>query len=336
MLKKYLKKAVTGRDLTAAEMGEAFELLTSGTVPHSQIGAFLAAMQIKGITGGELAGAAAVMRRAANFIDCGQREVVDVVGTGGDGADTFNISTASCFVAAGAGVAMAKHGNRAATSRCGSADVLAELGVNLDAPAEKVEASIMENGIGFLFAARLHPVMGRMRIIRGELGIPTVFNLLGPLTNPAGAKYQVIGVFAAELTELFAAALRDLGSRHALVVHGMDGLDEISCCAPTRVSELLDGEVRTRELLPEMFFDGVYDKSELVGGDAKTNAAIMLDVLSGRDRGARRAVVLLNAGAVIYVSGLAADIAGGVELARRSIDSGAALDKLEILKEAVK
>lgn len=333
MLRAYLEKLLAGADLTGREMEQAFELLTSGRAAHSQIGAFLTALQLKGVTFDELSGAARMLRRSATFIDCAQRDVVDVVGTGGDRSNSFNISTASSFVAAGAGTPMAKHGNRAASSKCGAADVLAALGVNLDAPAEVVESAIVEHGIGFLYAAKMHPVMGRMRILRQELGVPTIFNLLGPLTNPAGARCQVLGVYSPKLTELFAGALRELGSRHAMVVHGMDGLDEISCSAPTRVAELIDGDIRTYELLPELILGETFDRAELIGGDAAVNAGILLDVLEGRDRGAKRAVVLLNAGAVIYVSGLAADLREGVELAAKSIDSGAARAKLQTLIE---
>lgn len=333
MLRRFINKLLDGRNLTAQEMEEAFTVLTGGKVSHVQIGAFLVMLEKQGITFDELAGAARMMRRAAAFIDCGQRDVVDVVGTGGDRSNSFNISTTSAFVAAGAGVPMAKHGNRAATSKCGAADVLAELGVNLDAPAEVVENAITEHGIGFLYAPKMHPVMAKMKVVRHELGIPTIFNLLGPLTNPAGARSQVIGVYSPRLTELFAAALRELGSRRAMVVHGMDGLDEISSCAPTRVSELKDGEIRTYELLPEMFISQSYNRGELIGGDAAVNADILRSILNGREQGAKRAVVLLNAGAVIYVAGLAADLREGVRMAASSIDSGAAEKKLNELIE---
>ena len=337
MLKEYIDALILRRNLSAAETEEAFAILTCGRASHAQIGAFLAALEMKKITASELAGAARMMRRRASFIDCGARDVADVVGTGGDRSNSFNISTTACFVAAGAGVPMAKHGNRAATSKCGAADVLAELGVNLDASAATVEYAISEHGVGFLYAAKMHPVMAQMRIIRKELGIRTIFNMLGPLTNPAGARFQLIGVYASELTELFASALRELGSRRAMVVHGLDGLDEISCCAPTRISELRDGGIFTYELIPEQFTGGEsYAPCELAGGDPKLNAQILLDILSGRKRGAKRAVTLMNAGAVIYLSGRAGSMLDGVRLAAESIDSGAALGKLEALKEAVK
>ena len=234
MLTRYLEKVLDRRDLSPAEMEEAFRIITGGEVAHSQIGAFLAALRMKGVSQTELVGAARMLRRVAAFIDCGGRDVVDVVGTGGDGTGSFNISTTSAFVAAGAGVCVAKHGNRAASSRCGSADVLAALGFQLDAPAAVMENAIAEHGIGFLYAAKFHPVLGQVAVLRRELRIRTVFNMVGPLCNPAGARSIVLGVYAPELTELFAGALQELGVRRALVVHGLDGLDEISCCAATR------------------------------------------------------------------------------------------------------
>ncbi len=333
MLRAYLDKVLDRHDLSPREMEEAFRIITGGEVPHSQIGAFLAALQMKGIAAAELVGAARMLRRAATFIDCGQREVVDVVGTGGDGSNSFNISTTSAFVAAGAGVTVAKHGNRAASSRCGAADVLAELGYNLEASPAVIEYAIAEHGIGFLFAPKLHPALAGVAVIRRELRIRTIFNMLGPLCNPAGARAIVLGVYAPELTELFAGALMELGVRKALVVHGLEGIDEISCSGPTRVSELRDGEIRTRELLPEMLLGCSYDPAGIVGGDPARNAAILRSVLDGSDRGAARAAVLLNAGAAIYVADGAKSIADGIERAEESIDSGAALGKLNALIE---
>lgn len=333
MLTKYLNKVLARRDLTPAEMEEAFRVITGGEVAHSQIGAFLAALRMKGESCAELVGAARMLRRAAAFIDCGGREVVDVVGTGGDGSDSFNISTASAFVAAGAGVTVAKHGNRAASSRCGSADVLNALGCNLDAPPSVIEYAISEHGIGFLYAQKLHPVLANVAVIRRELRIRTIFNMLGPLCNPAGARSIVLGVYAPEMTELFAGALLELGVRRAMVVHGLDGIDEISCAAPTRVSELRDGAIRTRELQPEMLLERTYDAKELKGGDPQRNAEILLSVLDGSDQGAPRAAVQLNAGATVYVAGGAETLEEGIRKAAGSIDSGAALGKLKTLVE---
>ncbi len=333
MLTRYLNLLFDRRDLSAAGMEEALRIITGGEVSHSQIGAFLAALRMKGVSGPELVGAARMLRRAAAFIDCGRREVTDVVGTGGDGSNSFNISTASAFVAAGAGVAVAKHGNRAASSRCGSADVLAALGYNLDAPASQIEYAIAEHGIGFLYAPKMHPVLANVGVIRRELKIRTIFNMLGPLCNPAGARSIVLGVYAPELTELFAGALMELGVRRAMVVHGMDGIDEISCSDATRVTELCDGVLRTSELLPELLIGERYAASEIRGGDPAVNAAILRSVLDGSDRRGPRAAVLLNAGAAIYVAGVAATLPEGIRRAEESIDSGAALKKLELLIE---
>lgn len=334
MLTRYLNQLFEGRDLTPLEMEEALRIVTDCQAVRSQIGAFLAALRMKGVSRSELVGAARMLRRAAAFIDCGQREVVDVVGTGGDGSNSFNISTASAFVAAGAGVAVAKHGNRAASSRCGSADVMALLGYNLDAPVPVIEHEIVENGIGFLYAAKLHPALANVAEIRRELKVRTIFNMLGPLCNPAGANSIVLGVYAPELTELFAGALLDLGVHRALVVHGMEGIDEISCCAPTRITELKDGEIHTSELLPELLIGSSFDPSEIAGGAPEENAAILRSVLNGSNRGGARAAVLLNAGATIYVAGRASTLKEGILLAGESIDSGSAMHKLEQLIEA--
>ncbi|MDR0932752.1 MAG: anthranilate phosphoribosyltransferase [Victivallales bacterium] len=334
MLSTYTNKLFDRCDLNSVEMEESLRIITGGEVPHSQIGAFLAALRMKGVSCSELVGAARMLRRAATFIDCGQREVVDVVGTGGDGSNSFNISTSSAFVAAGAGVTVAKHGNRAASSRCGSADVLAALGYNLDAPIPIIEHEIIEHGIGFLYAAKMHPTLGSVAVIRRELKIRTIFNMIGPLCNPAGAKAIVLGVYAPELTELFAAALRELGVRRALVVHGMEGIDEISCCGPTRVTELKDGEIRTSELLPELLVGECYDPAEIVGGTPEENAVILRSVLDGTNAGGPRASVLLNAGATIYVAGGAPTLRDGIRKAVVSIDSGVALSKLEQLIKA--
>lgn len=333
MLTKYLNRIFEGRDLASFEMEEALRIITGGEVPHSQIGAFLAALRMKGVSSPELVGAARMLRRAAAFIDCGRREVVDIVGTGGDGSNSFNISTASAFVAAGAGVPVAKHGNRAASSRCGSADVLAALGYNLEAPNALIEYAIAEIGIGFLYAPRMHPVLANVAVIRRELKIRTLFNMLGPLCNPAGARSIVLGVYAPELTELFAGALIELGVRRALVVHGMDGIDEISCSDATRVTEVRDGAFRTSELLPELLIGNRYDASEVAGGDPEENAAILRSVLDESNRGGARAAVLLNAGAAIYVAGAVDSLPEGIRRAGESIDSGAALGKLERLIE---
>ena len=333
MLREFLEKVLAGHDLSAGEMERVIALLTGGEVPHVQIGAFLAALRMKGESRSELVGAARMLRRHAAFIDSGCREVVDVVGTGGDGGISFNISTTSALVAAGAGVVIAKHGNRAVSGKCGSADVLAELGFNLETTPAQMEYSIREHGIGFLFAQKMHPMLGAVAVLRRELRVRTIFNMLGPLCNPAGASAMVLGVYDAGLTELFAEALVDLGIRRAMVVHGHDGLDEISCSAPTRVTELKNGGLTSYELFPEMLLGRIFPAGLLRGGDAAENAAVLLDVLEGRDHGAPRAVVLLNAGAAIYVGGLAEALPEGMERAATAIDSGAAREKLRLLIE---
>lgn len=333
MLKHFLEKLLDRRDLTADESAELIESLISEPDCY-QAGAVLAAMRMKGESVSELVGGAQFLRRHACFIDCGGRDAVDIVGTGGDGGISFNISTASALVAAGAGVCVAKHGNGAVSGKCGSADVLAELGFNLDARPGAMEQCIQTHGIGFLFARKLHPVLGRAAAMRRALGIRTIFNLLGPLANPAGVRRMVAGVYDSSLTELYAEALRELGVKHALVVHGEDGLDEISCCAPTRVAELRDGEIRCYELYPELLLGTVYEPAEIAGGDRVCNAAILRAVLEAREKGAPRAAVLLNAGGACFVAGAAASVREGMALAADSIDSGRALEKLEILMEA--
>jgi anthranilate phosphoribosyltransferase len=335
-MKTYLQKLIERRDLSQAEAGEAFDLIMSGDATPAQIGALIATLRLKGETIDEIAGAAASMRRHAVFIDVGTLDVVDTCGTGGDACDTFNVSTTAAFVVAGAGVPVAKHGNRAITSRCGSADLLAALGVNLDADAETVEDCIREAGIGFLFAPRMHPAMKHAMGPRRELGVRTIFNMLGPLTNPAGARGQIIGVFAPELTEPFAEVLRLLGSRRAFIVHGHDGMDEITTTAATRMSELNDGRVSTREFDPLPLIGRYAEPAELAGGDPETNAAITRAVLNGEASPARD-IVCLNAAAAIVAGGRAADIEDGWKQAQAAIDEGrasAALEKLVAMTNA--
>lgn len=336
MLRPYIATLMQQRDLEEAESFECFSRIMEGTCDPIQIASLLTAMRLKGETSSEIAGAARAMRRKASFIDTGMSNVLDIVGTGGDAAGTFNISTTACFVAAGAGVTIAKHGNRAVSGKSGSADVLAELGFNLDVEPSVMECCIQENGIGFLFAQKMHPAMRYAAPVRNALKMRTIFNLLGPLTNPAGARNHLIGVFAPEYTEMFASVLKTLGSSHALIVHGSDGLDEISPESPTRICELKDGTIKTYEFFPEMVTDEVYPLSSVQGGSPAENAQITLDILRGEERGGKRAVVLLNAGAAIYAADAAKNIREGIEKAVRSIDSGAALKKLELLVEASK
>ncbi len=329
-MKNYLKTVTEGGNLTQAEMAEAFDLIMTGEATPAQIAGLITALRMKGETVDEIAGGAESMRRHAVFIDCAGMQVVDTCGTGGDGRHTFNISTTAAFVVAGAGVPVAKHGNRAITSGCGSADVLMELGVNLDATPETVEDCIREAGIGFMFAPKLHPAMKYAMGPRKELGIRTIFNMLGPLTNPAGAKGQIIGVFDPSLTEPFAEVLRMLGSRRAFIVHGQDGMDEITLTTTTRVSELRDGVVKTYEYDPLRFIDDYVDAASLEGGDPAVNAGITRAVLSG-EKGAARDIVCLNAAAAICAGAKVDSIAEGWEAARESIDSGRALKALEML-----
>jgi anthranilate phosphoribosyltransferase len=334
MFNEALKKVVDGIDLSAHEMAQVMDFIMRGNATDTQIAAMLIALRMKGESIGEVTGAAQTMRENAVFIDAGAGIVVDTCGTGGDGANTFNISTTAAFVAAGAGVKVAKHGNRSSSSMCGSADVLAALGFNLDVDPVIMEQSIQNNGIGFLFAPKMHPAMKHVMPVRRELKLRTIFNILGPLTNPAGASGQVIGVFSPALTELFAEVLKNLGSRRAFIVHGNDGLDEITCTETTRVTELRDGIIKTYELYPEMLVGQTFDAEDLTGGDAECNAAITLEILKDERRDGARAVVVLNAAAAIVAGEKVDTLEEAVKLAEESIDSGAALEKLNKLIEA--
>jgi anthranilate phosphoribosyltransferase len=330
MFQEYLKRIIEKRDLSEEQMAEAMDLIFSGQCTDAQIGALMAALATKGETYAELAGAARAMRKKALRLQVPAATLVDIVGTGGDGAHTFNISTTTAFVVAGCGVPVAKHGNRAVSSRCGSADVLEALGVNLTVDPERVEEAVMEIGIGFLYAPLYHKAMRHAARARKEIGLRSIFNMLGPLTNPAAANCILLGVYAAGLTEMFAQALKRLGARRALVVHGHDGLDEITVCGPTRVSELKDGTIRTYDLFPETYFGGLSDSEALKGGDVNENAAITRGILAG-EAGPKRNVILFNAGAALLCAGKAADLAQGIEMAGRAIDGGAARAKLDAL-----
>jgi anthranilate phosphoribosyltransferase len=328
MFKEHLGRIVRRQDLDQQQMSELIADIFSGGVTDAQVGAFMAALATKGETFEELAGAARAMRRKAHRIQTSAATVVDTCGTGGDGASTFNISTTTAFVVAGCGVTVAKHGNRSVSSQCGSADVLEALGLRLDVDPEVVEEAVETHGIGFLFAPLYHGAMRFAAKARKEVGLRSIFNMLGPLTNPAGANCQLIGVYAPELTEMFAETLRLLGSRRAMVVHGHDGLDEISICAPTRVSELVDGQIRTYDLDPEDHFGRLAKPEALAGGDPETNAAIIREILDGRE-GDPRNVVLINAAAALLAAGKAPDLSAGLRMAAESIDSGAAREKLD-------
>lgn len=331
--KRALSKVASKKNLSGAESAEVFGEIMSGEVDGAIMAAFLTALKMKGETVDEVVGAASAMRARATFINAGSAAPIDTCGTGGDGMNTFNISTTSAFIAAGAGVPVAKHGNRAATSKCGSGDVLGELGFNLDVHASVMEHCLQEEGIAFLFAPKMHPAMRFAAPVRKALGFRTIFNLLGPLVNPAGATGQVVGVFDAGYTEFVAECLNRMGVRRAFVVHAADGMDEISVCTPTRVSELRDCSIKTSEFNPRKYFPDGVNFSDLKGGDAKVNAQILLDVLSGKLRNGARDICLLNSAAAIVVGGKTDDFGAALEMARDSLDSGAALKKLKTLVE---
>ncbi len=330
MIQDTIRKLIERNDLSEAEMSDAMNEIMSGGSTDAQIGAFMGALATKGETFEELAGAARAMRRKAARIQTTSGIVVDTCGTGGDKKGTFNISTTAAFVVAGCGVTVAKHGNRAASSQCGSADLLEALGVRLDAAPEVVEEAIGTVGIGFLFAQVFHGAMRHAARARKEVGVRSIFNMLGPLTNPAGANCQVLGVYAPELTEMFAHALRLLGAKRTFVVHGHDGLDEISVCAPTRVSELNDGLVSTYDVTPEQLIGRTAVPEDLKGGTPGENAHITRSILGG-EKGPRRDVVVVNAAAALIAAGVAGDFKAAVARAEGSIDSGAAAGKLEAL-----
>jgi len=333
MIKDSIGKVVDGEDLSQDEAAATMNEIMSGEATSAQIACFITALRLKGETVDEITGCAKIMREKVTRIEAKADLLVDTCGTGGDGAHTFNISTTAAFVGAGAGLHIAKHGNRSVSSQCGSADVLKALGVNIEADAELVARCVDEVGIGFLFAPMLHPAMKYAIGPRREIGIRTIFNILGPLTNPAGAKVQVLGVYDAALTETLANVLKNLGSEHVFVVHGVDGLDEITITDKTYVSQLVDGQVRSLIIDPESFGITKADISSLVGGTDEENAQITLNILKG-EKGPKRDIVLLNSAAVIRAGGKAANLIEGIQAAAESIDSGAALEKLELLKEA--
>ena len=330
MLKEPIRLAVEGTHLTRAQAAAAVDAMLDGGAPVSLIAGLLVALRIKGETPDEIAGAAQALRSRAEKVNVPLDHLIDTCGTGGDSSHTFNISTAAAFVAAAGGARVAKHGNRAVSSKCGSADVLAALGVEVELPAEAVAACINECGIGFLFAPRHHAAMRHVAPVRKDLGLRTLFNLLGPLANPAGARRQLLGVYAPRLVPVMARTLLELGCDRAFVVHGDGGLDEISTSGPTRIAEVRDGSLREFELSPEDVGLPRAPLEELRGGDAAQNAALLLGVLRG-EPGAKRTAVLINAGAALAAAGVCETIKEGVELAKAAIDSGAALARLEQL-----
>lgn len=329
--KDALQLLINRSDFTHEQMLDVMRQVMGGELTSAQIAALLMGLRLKGETVDEIAAAAEVMRELATKVSIAdETHLIDTCGTGGDGIQTFNVSTACAFVAAAAGANVAKHGGRSVSSTCGSADVLETLGINVNLTPEQVARCVNEIGIGFMFAPNHHSAMKHAAPVRRELGVRTLFNLLGPMTNPAGAKRQVMGVFHKDLTNLLARVLQRLGSRHVMVVHGADGMDEISFAGDTYVAELKDGQVREYVLNPQQFGMGLHDVQGIRVQDAEQSKQIVLAVLSG-EPGAARDIVLLNAGAAIYVAGLAQDLEQGIQKAGEAIDSGAAKNKLQQL-----
>jgi anthranilate phosphoribosyltransferase len=332
VIAKAIAAVVEGQDLTAAQAADVMRQVMSGEATPAQIGAYLVALRMKGETVEEIAGSARVMREMATRIRVDDPLVVDTCGTGGDRAGTFNISTTAAFVVAGGGITVAKHGNRAVSGKAGSADVLIALGVNVEQPPEVVEACVNEIGVGFLFAPLFHGAMKHAIGPRREIAVRTLFNVLGPLTNPAGATVQVLGVYAEALTDRLARVLMELGSTHCFVVHGSDGLDEITTTGPSRVAEGRAGVVEAWTLDPAELGIPTAKPADLTGGDAQANAAITRQVLAG-EPGPHRDIVLLNAAPAFVATGKAKTMRQGIALAAESIDSGAAAEKLARLVE---
>ena len=331
MIRDAIETLVAGRSLSMDQAAAVMREVMDGEATPAQLAAFLAALRVKGETPEEIAGMAAVMREKALRVDV-DGTLVDTAGTGGDGKGTFNISTAAAFVAAAAGLKVAKHGNRAASGSCGSADVLEALGVKIELGPEGVKRCIHEVGIGFMFAPTFHPAMRHAAPVRREIGIRTVFNILGPLTNPARADRQLVGIADPSLGEKMAEVLKLLGTRHSLVVHGEDGLDELTLGAHTRVWEVKESEVRSYRVSPEELGLPRVSTQDIVGGSPEENAGILRRLFQGEE-GPAREVALLNGAAVLMVGGKAQDLTDGIALARDVIDSGAALAKVDTLVE---
>lgn len=327
-MKQAINKVVRKENLTIDEAKDVMKQLLGGGATQAQIGSILTALRMKGETLDEIVGCASVMQSLAEHMSLAGENYIDFVGTGGDGTNTFNISTTSAFVAAGSGVKIAKHGNRAISSRSGSIDVLEALGLNIMLEAEQVEKCFNETGIGFMFAQVFHKSMKNVGQARKELGMRSIFNILGPLSNPSDAKSQLIGVFSPELTKTFAQAMKTMGVKRALVVNGADGMDEITTADKTFVSEIKDGEIIDYEITPEKFGFARANKEDLAGGNAEENAKVTIDILKGA-KGPKRDIVLLNSGAAIYISGISKSIEEGIEIAKESIDSGKAFEKLQ-------
>jgi len=331
MIKEAIAKLIERRDLSLGEMKSVMEEIMTGIATPGQIASFLTALRIKGETIEEITAAVSVMRRYVKRIKSRRRPLLDTCGTGGDRKGTFNISTISAFVASGAGCIVAKHGNRSVSSFCGSADLLEELGVNINLKESEIEECLDKFGIAFLFAPNLHPAMKYATPVRRQIEVRTIFNLLGPLTNPARATHQLIGVYDSKWTRPLALSLARLGAKHVLVVHGMDGLDEVTTTTGTCVCEYRNGKVKSYRIEPRNFGIKVARYRDLCGGDRKTNARIALDILEGKP-GPARDIVVLNAACAIYAADKARSIKEGIEMAKYSLDSKQALKKLELLK----
>ncbi len=333
MIKECIKQLIMKIDLSFYEMTAAMDQIMEGKATESQIASFLTALAVKGETIEEITAAAKVMREKAVSIPVkSNHDLIDIVGTGGDMLNTFNISTAAAFVVSGTGLKVAKHGNRSASSMCGSADVIEKLGININISPKNVAKCIEDIGIGFLFARNLHLAMKYAAVPRKEIGIKTIFNILGPLTNPADADIQVLGVFSTDLTEKLANVLKKLGRKRALVVHGCDGLDEISLCDETIVCDLKDGKITEYTISPEDLGFSLSNITEIKGATPDINAGIIFDLFNGK-KSAHRDIVILNAAAAVFAAGKTVDLNEAVKIAAESIDSGNALNKLNNLKE---
>ncbi len=328
MLKEYLSKILCGENLTIDEATEVMNIIMGGEANPAQIAGLLVALKAKGEQAEEVAGFVRVMREHATKVALPDNDAVDGCGTGGDGSNSFNISTAAAVVASAAGVMVAKHGNRSVSSRCGSADLLEETGANIDPGREKVEDNLRRIGFAFMYAPRFHPAMKHAAGVRRELGVRTVFNILGPMTNPASVRRQLIGVYSRDLIPLMGEVLQMTGSKHVIIAHSRDGMDEFSVTAPTDYVELTGGTLRRGALSPEEVGLNSHPSGAVDGGDSGRNLAILRDVLDGR-RGPHRDAVLFNSGAMIYVAGRSENIKEGVTLATGAIDSGRAKEKLD-------
>lgn len=334
-MKELLKKVVAGENLTRDEAARAMDIMLEGTASPVLVSSFLTALRMKGETVDEITGSAEMMKSKGGSVSLTSKDYIDFVGTGGDGTNTFNISTTSMFVCAAAGITVAKHGNRAASSKSGAADLLEALGVEIMLEPEQVEDCINETGLGFMMAQKFHKAMKNVAPIRKELGIRTIFNMLGPLSNPSGSTRQVIGVFDDETVPVFARVMKAMGVKNALVVHGGDGMDEITTTAKTLVNEIKDGEITEYYIDPKDYGIEYANPEDLKGGTPSENAEITRAVLAG-EKGAKRDIVVLNSAAGIYIGGKAASIAEGVKIAEEMLDSGKAAEKLQQLIDKTK